>query len=513
MRKSTEYVIFGLILLLSISLRYYYSYSQNTFQTDESYSVLRQVENIKNTGIPLYYDPLSYSGRESVFNPGYYYVMYALSVVFGEKITFKFIPILFATLGVLAVYIISKKLANAPAAIVSSLISIFIPIYTVKTTNTILPYTLVVPLFFLCLHLFSNVTEESKEGVITYIIALTFFSVVSSYVFIFILALLLYALLLKIEEIPLNKAKKELIIFSLIFTLWVQFLFYKKALLVHGPKIIWQNIPIEFIVNYFTNINILIIIYYVGIIPFFYALYIIYKYTFKAKDEGLYLYISLTTVITLLLIFRLVRLQIGLMILGFCFVIFYSLHFKQLMSYIDKTRFSKYKPLVVIFIILMFLFTSIGPTVASLNKRQSVPESSIAALNWISQNTDNNSIILGTINEGNVITYIAKRKNIIDTNFLLIRDINERVNDIETMYTSPSLVKALELLSYYNIDYILLDDARTTFSVESLRYASPDCIVPVYDTKPNDKVTENNTLTENHGIKVYKVLCKVQKYE
>lgn len=498
MKKYAEYLILVSIILIGVVLRVYFTAESSNFRNDGSFYVIRQVEEIKNTGSPLYNDPLSYNGRSNPFPPGYHYILTIGSIILSKKLAFLLLPALFASLASLMVYLISKKLTNnTPISLFSSFISLFIPVYSLRTTNTLSPYSLIIPLTLLCLYLFSKANKKNKNPLVGYIISLCLLSITTANSIIIIGSLLVYVLILKVEGMTLDKVKKELIIFSLFFVVWIQFLIYKKALLIHGPYIIWQNIPFELILNYFSEINILTIIYYIGIIPFLCGMYILYKYSLKIKNEQLYIYIALTTVIALLLIFRLIELQLGLIYFGFCFVIFFSMFYKQFLIYIEKTKINKYKHLVMPTFFILLLFTSILPSLAISNNEKGVNTLTTTALEWIQINTPNSSIILGTIKEGGLINSIAKRKNVIDEKFLLIEDINARVKDIKTVYTSSSLVKAIEILDYYDIDYIFFDSAKQTYNIDKLLYVDDDCFEKVYD----------------NNVKIYKVLCKVETNE
>jgi len=498
MKRYTEYLILVGIILIGIILRVYFTAESSNFRNDGSFYVIRQVEEIRDTGSPLYNDQLSYDGRSNPFPPGYHYILTIGSIILSKRLAFMILPALFASLASLMVYLISKRLTNnVPISLFSSFISLFIPVYSLRTTNTLSPYSLIIPLTLLCLYLFSKADKKNKNTPIWYVISLCLLSITTASSVIVIGSLLMYVLILKIEGIILDKVKKELIIFSLFFVMWIQFLIYKKALLIHGPYVIWQNIPFELILNYFSEVNILTIIYYVGIIPFLCGMYIIYRYSLKIKNEQMYLYIALTAVIALLLVFRLIELQLGLIYFGFCFVIFFSIFYKQLLIYIGKTKINKYKQWVMPIFFILLLFTSIIPSLAISNNEKGVSTSTTLALEWIQVNTPDTSIILGTIKEGELINSIAERRNIIDENFILIKDINTRVKDIKTVYTSSSLVKAIEILDYYNIDYIFFDSARKTYNIDELLYVNSECFEEVYD----------------EDIKIYKVLCKVETSE
>lgn len=496
--KHLEYYILAFIVIIGILFRLYYAFQSPAYDNDISYYIIHQVENIQENHVPLYSDDLSYSGRNNLFSPGYYYILSLISLFIPKLLVFKIIPNIFASLSSVLVFFIVKKLTrNTVVSLFSSFISLFIPIFLISTTNTISPSSLTIPLILLSLFLFMKIEKNNEKYLIGYIIAIWLLALVSANVFIVILSLMAYMVLTKTEDIELSKAKKEVIIFSIFSALWLQFIIYKKALLVHGPEVIWQNIPNEFIMNYFSNINIFLIIYSIGIIPFFFGLYIIHKYTFKIKNPDISLFISLTLITTLLLLFRLIKLNFGMTLFGFCFVLFFGMFYKELLLYIEKTKFHNLKFYVIIALIFIFFLTSVFPSASLLSSREQINQETIHALEWIGNNTKPDSTILGTVDEGSLITSIANRKNIIDNNFLLINDINERTNDIKTIFTSSIATIAVELLDYYDIDYILIDDAKQKYGIQDLRYNDSKCLELIYEKE----------------IKIYKIICKIEKNE
>ena len=80
----------------------------------------------------------------------------------------------------------------------------------------------------------------------------------------------------------------------------------------------------------------------------------------------------------------------------------------------------------------------------------------ISKFTWISQNTEEDSTILAPIEFGNLLTYVGERKNVLDDNFLLAPNVEERVDDVDLLYKTVFEVKGLEVLNKYNINYILV---------------------------------------------------------
>jgi hypothetical protein len=69
---TREYWIVALIFVLVLATRLLFIIPAKSFDY-EAYDVLRQAEHIKEAGMPLFNDPLSYSGRTSIFPPLFYY--------------------------------------------------------------------------------------------------------------------------------------------------------------------------------------------------------------------------------------------------------------------------------------------------------------------------------------------------------------------------------------------------------------------------------------------------------
>ena len=104
-------LVVGGIFVGVLLIRLIFAFTVPEF-TYESYFHLRQVENILETGLPFYQDPLSYGGRELAFLPFFHY----LAALFGLflPITFvaKILPNLLTALLVPITYLISKKITE-----------------------------------------------------------------------------------------------------------------------------------------------------------------------------------------------------------------------------------------------------------------------------------------------------------------------------------------------------------------------------------------------------------------
>ena len=135
------------IFLITLLFRLYISFTNSSFSSDDSYFNLRVTENIANTGKPLVYDSLSYGGRNLIYSQAFNYLLALFSFIPKHE---KIIPTLLGSLIVIIIYFISKKITNSiQSSLFVSLISAFIPIEIMTTTNQISVYSLVIPILLL----------------------------------------------------------------------------------------------------------------------------------------------------------------------------------------------------------------------------------------------------------------------------------------------------------------------------------------------------------------------------
>jgi len=497
MMKKICYMILILIFMFTLFTRLYFSFSVPNYSSDSAYFNIRQIEYIQQTSKPLYDDYLSFSGRRLVFPPLFGYILAFAGLVFPINFTAKFFPNLFASSLVFFTYLIARRISkNSNIALFTAFISGFVPIFFQQTFNNISVYSIVMPLFFLLLYSFMSI--KRKKWVYCYIVTIILLTLVHPSVILFIIGLWFYLLLTKVEGVKQDKAELEIIIFSTFFVILSQFLMFKKIFLFHGPLVIWQNIPKELLSNYFSQFSVLQAVYYIGIIPAFCGIYIIYRYIFKEKQQNTYLLIGFIFSVTLLLWLRLIEFKTGLMFLGVIIVLLFAQFCRLALDYIEGTRVSMFVNLFGIILLGFLVLTSVMPSfsLAQTTLKTSITDEEIDALNWLKQNSPDDSVILGAVYEGNLITAIAQRKNVIDSNFLLIKDAEQRLRDVDRMYTTISMTDAIDLLNKYGVSYIYFSQkAKDTYGITDINYVDDKCFSAVYDKK----------------VKVYKSLCRMEE--
>ncbi|MBS1267013.1 MAG: hypothetical protein MAG795_00983 [Candidatus Woesearchaeota archaeon] len=480
MRKQTKvWIIFAFALFI----RLYLCFQTPHFSDGTSYFNQRQIESIKSTGIPIYSDPLSYSGRFYIFLPFFHYLVAFFALILPLGLAVKLVPnILFCALILINYKIAQKITKKHNISLVVALISAFLPVLY-KDLNTLSVYSLVVPLTFALLYYFMKITQD-KKYILNFLILLIILAASHQLIILPLLSFLVYLFFVWLEGLRYRRIELELITFSCFFILWLIFIIFKNAFLAYGPNLIHQNIPSVLISKYFLEFNLLDSIFTIGIVPFCAGIYVIYRHLLREKNRDIYLIISFAITIFSLIWLRLIRMQIGLVYFSIILTLLSAKAFEQLSVYFNKTKFTKYKKWINLVLILVFIITAFVPSIlyAASNVSDSFTQEEIEAFNWIKNNTPQDSVVLATPKEGHLITGIAKRKNVIDENFLLQPDINQIYSDTNSMYTTIFQTEAIRLLNKYEVDYILFSQrAKAQYDINKIQYLGERCFTQRYN--------------------------------
>lgn len=473
----------------------YFAFQTEGLSDPDSYFLLRNVEHITKTGTPLFHDPLSYGGRFLLFNPAYAYVLAFFSLFGSPLLVIKILPNILASVFVFIAYLIAEDITKTKeAALFTALIAGFIPIFVTETSNTGSVYTAMIFGTFLLTYLFIKKERNFDHFVIALIVLLLF----HPSAFIILLAMGIYLIIALVERIELTRGEIEVMVFALFFYLWFYFLMYKDALLYHGMGVIWQNIPSVLLAERFTEISVLNAIYQIGIIPFICGIWVIYKSLVGQKRKAIFFLLSFAIAVSLLLWLKLIAVTTGLMFLGSVLALLFSEFFRRFFEYLEKTKFAYAKTFLIAILLIIFTITSLYPTVASLQEQQKLgtTKQTIAVFTWLVNNTYTNYSVIAPLEEGHLITALGQRKNIADTQFLLRSDVDERLQDLEEIYTTPYKTNAIAIARKYNARYILLSEqTMERYGITSLAYADRECFVLKYA----------------EGAKIYESLCVLEE--
>jgi len=370
----------------------------------------------------------------------------------------------------------------------AAFISGFIPIFISNSLNNLSQYALLFPLLFYQLYCMLNL----KTHIGRFILLAFLLPLLHPFSFILSIAMIFYTILLNLEGMKVIKLQKESILFYILISILVNLILFKKAFFSSGLLAVWQNLPIDLLAQHFTNINVLALVYNIGFMPLILGITGILIGLFKEKQKPAYLLSAMILATFVLLFLRLISIQLGMMFLGLLLALISALSIEKLISYLNMTKFIKYKQHIFFLGIILIVLTMIVP---SYFNAQNVIDNTLSyqevqALNWIKDNTHENSTILASIEEGSYITGIAKRKNVADTNFMLAPD---RYTETKEMLITESQVKALQLMDKYDVDYIYLSQrTQKEKEIKHLKYINKKCFHTVFK---NEKTT------------IFKVLC------
>lgn len=450
-KRSQKILI--LIFLVVLFARIYFAF-QTPYLDNSGNLVKRYTENIINTGKPMFYDSLSYNGREVLYSPLWHYILAVTSLVFGSA-AFKLIPLIFSSFLVFVVYLLSKRIVdNDELALFISLMSGFIPMVFLDTLISASIYSLVVPVMFYLIYLFMDIDEKKVTAFVVFSFVLSLLHPVS---ILLSLGLLAYYILSSSENLSIGNLKEEAMIFNFVSTFLIQFIIYKKAFLEYGISVIWHNVPSQILQDYF-DFDLLGMMYRIGALTLIFGLVGIIWGIARKKDKVLLLSgFSLATLILLWL--RLLEPRIGMLFLSVALVISSTYTLNLFLNYLGKTKLPHYKTGFILIVLGLILVSLAVPSFvyASKHVKEDVPSAyDVLVLEWIKENSLPDTTIAAPLGKGNMISGIAGKRTVLDDNFLLAPETSERYSDIVRLYGTKSEVEALEIIAKYNIDYIFI---------------------------------------------------------
>lgn len=467
-------ILLTLIFVITLSFRLYFSFQYENFST-ESYFHIYQTEKIKDNVLPSNYDELSYSGRIISYPPLFHYILASTSFIPNN---YKIIPaILFAISSVIA-FLISLRISNNKwASLLSALLYSFTPIVIKQTLNSVSIYSLAIPLIFLLVYLTIIAKERNVSKYFILVSILLFFSHPSF--LILTLTFILYPLLLKLVNIKINDNRKEVIISFIILSLLAVLLLFRQDLSQIGFNTIFQNIPDQIKHNYFRSINLIEIISGIGLLTIIFGLIGISNGIFKSKQSSIFLISSLIISTFILLLFKLIDFNVGIMILGLSLAILSSLGMNVFFTYISKTKLHKFKLLFTILILLLTILTSIFPSITQALNLDVVSNKEMEAFTFLKEKTSELSTVAASPQEGHLINSIGRR-NILDTYYLSAPATTERFRDLNSLFKTELSSVAKQIIDKYGVDYILLTEhGKRFYNIEKLSYLDK-CIKEVF---------------------------------
>jgi len=481
------------VFIFVVLFRVFFMLQTPEWSDSNSYYILKNIENVKEKYAHVVYDPLSYSGRESVGSPLLYYILAPVSVIpYGIKILTS---IMIATL-VLITYLAAKEITkDKTAQIVAASISGFTPIIIRETLNKISPYTIALPLLFFALYCF--IKMERGFYLNLFILTTAILAVLHPLAILLASGLAVYLLLAAVEGIVVTKAKKEVILFTILFVSIIELAVYKEAFIINGVNAIWNNTPMVIRGEYFRNIEIKDILVQTGIVTIVLGGIGRFLAITKETSHAFLTFSSTILATSTLLFFKVMNFNTGVTILGIAMATMAAAGFERTTQYLRLTKADKAKHIIKPAIVLAILATLIVPsyTQAEQAMAQAVTPQEKEALLHIKTTAAAHEVVAASPEEGHYITSIAERRNVMDTNFMLAPEINERYNDLTRLFTTISGKRAREVFREYNVSLIYFSDkTKRIYNESQIPYIDDqDCFRKIKET---DKAT------------VYRVKCR-----
>ncbi len=468
-RIKPEIILLVLLFLFVLVFRLYFTFQQEGFNTDSAYFHLRHIEHLVEEKNTLEYDELSYSGRNVLYPSLFHFIMAFFS--FGSMFLLKLIPELLIAFSLFLVYSIAREISgNNYSAVFSAMLFSFIPVLLRETLNSLSVYSLVIPL--LLLMLYSLLRLDNKKYLWIFIICSFLLPLIHTSSIIFVATVIIYLFLIAGGALSSTKLKSEAILFSVLLIVLLNLITFKRALLQYGANFIWQSIPSNVLSDSFRQLSPLDLLISVGFLPLILGAIGIYIGILRDKKKVAYLFGAFAIAALVLLVLRLLTISVGLLFLGVALSIFAAPTVYTIYSYLDKIKINYAKTLFVVILLLLFFGLSFRSSFLAAKDSNIIGSSRIKDMGWLVSNTDNESVVLGSIEDGNLIATVAKRKNVIDSDFLFAPNPIERAKDIDIIYSTVSEAAAMGLIKKYNISTIYLSDAtKFKYDIQGLVYA------------------------------------------
>jgi len=478
--ENSHKIWLGVIFLVVLGLRLWLAFLSPELNYD-AYSVTRQVDHISATGTPLFHDDLSYGGRLHVFSPIFDYILAFFNLFMPIIAVLKIIPNIFASLIIFSVYYLSEYMTkNKRVSLISAGFAGLVPVFFLNTINNASVYSLAIPLFFTTIYYFLRTNHDPKY-LNKLLILMVFFTLVHPSSIILVVSFLIYVLLIKVQNFRESAREPEVVLFFLFLVLWINMMIFKKALAIHGQAIIWQNIPGVIIQNSYSHITFLQSIIGIGVIPLIFGLISIYISLFVSKRKTTTLMMSVCLTFFILLFFRFIEIEIGLAFLGVALAVLMGPSLNKLyeLSKYSRIKNSSHWLTLVTLIVLVVTFIPVI-SVAKIVASDTPSQKDIDMFLWLKNNTNSDAVILALPEEGSALSYYSGRKNVIDSDYLLIRNIDSRYEDTTSIYEDQFLTTVLEKTNYYSINYIVLSENNFKKTGLSSLAFEGNCVSRVY---------------------------------
>jgi hypothetical protein len=446
---------------------------------------------------------LSFGGRTRLFSPVYHYLLALCSFFLPLLWLVKAVPNVFAAAVVFPIALLARDVTDRKSiALATALMAGLTPAFLLFGVNDATPLTLAVPLLFTTIFLFHRSRKTGKHADLL-LIAIILMILVSMLGVIFLIALLIYLGVARLRGIKLIPKEVEILLFTLFLSAWLALVLYQKAFLAHGTAVIWQNIPVREIGAIFSRITLFEAIASTGLIALVLGAIGIYDGLLRTQRKSLIFLASLVATSLIMLWFKLLPVTLGLAILALALATAGGHGLFLLVTYVEKTKASRYSRTILVDTILVFLLVSAPFTLAGI-KEETPSQADLETLSWARENLPKDAVILASPLEGDIITAIGRRADVLDGNYLLAPQAEERYDDAITAYRAFFTTDAVAIMQKYGATHLYVSDTALSFA----NISAP----PTYLTDGScfDLVKRADTVADGRFASLYERTCVIE---
>ena len=427
--RSYARVAFLLIITLLVLLSPNLIRNTQTYPGEDPYFYSRLSNMISNN---LYYDEMSYSGRQFTYTLGQPLIFLFFSKFLPESIIIKIIPLFFALISLLLLYLILKEFYVEPNVNYLSLIILIMSppfIYIFSFYNK---FTVITPLLLLTFYLF--IKKNHTLNIISYIL----FFIIPYFGYQYSILALLFTLIYCIKE----KDTKRFYIILLITSL--------SLILAYLPNIIRngfsESAKFDKALKYRSLFSDLGGDFGISIFIMFLSFFGL-SYLWKSKYKYWQIY-----VILLLFIIAIFYFPTFIIYLNFILAFLSALGLIYLLRF--KWESDVIRKLTMWLLIIGLVFSTI--TFINETSTQEPNQNLYDALIFLKGYGDSKEVVFSHYLYGSLINSIANKKNVMDDNFLYAPKLNERYLDSQTLFYTRNFNIAFNITDKYNVEYILV---------------------------------------------------------
>lgn len=455
------------------------------FSSDQAYFHAAIVERLSSAESP-WDDALGFQGRTLIISPLFEGLLALFTFVMPFDFALKVLPNFFASLLVIPVFFLSFRLTrNLWISFASALLASLVPVFISKTFNHVSPLSLAMPLFFGLVYAWLSGRSYF------FVCLLIFFAFLHPLVVVFVLSAVFYFVLCGLDRLRIPRGEHELGIFAVFFTLWVQLLIFKRLVLFHGTKVVWRNIPTLLLSSHFSSISLVGAMVQVGIYPVVQGVYGLYRTFLKKAGRDVNFLFAVVLVSCLLLWIKAIDLNSGMMLLGISLAVLFSAWSLSVFQYFKQTQVSRFAWLIAFGSVLLALLTTALPAVIAMNSEidNTITGEEVEALEWLGNVSG--AVVIAPVDYGHYVEYFSSHATVIDSFFFLQKNIDERFEDVNRVFSAVFETEAVELFDKYSATHLLIPPGQKDVSyVDScfsrvyerrtrIYVKNPDCRVEV----------------------------------